>query len=106
RISNVISAVEEFYQSKNLSVADYDTLVAEVNAAKTLAQDAVASQLAVPELDCDGDHPRADVENFKEKRDASIDAMKAYRDAVKKLVDAVKAAAESASEGEGVENEQ
>ena len=34
RISNVVSAVEEFYQSKNLSVADYDTLVAEVNAAK------------------------------------------------------------------------
>lgn len=94
-ITRVATAVETFYTSKNLSVSNYDSLVAEANAAKSVAETAMQSQLAIPTLDCNGKHPRADVASFKEKRQDSVDAMKAYRDAVKKLIKAVRTAAEA-----------
>ncbi len=96
RITQVTTAVEAFYTKNKLSVSNYTDLVATVDAAKAVAQTAMASQKAIPELDCSGDHPRADVTDFKQKRADSIDAMKAYRDAVKALVQAVKTAADTA----------
>lgn len=101
RITKVSEAVQAFYVKKNLTVANYDDLVAQVNAAKSVAQSATEAQTAVPSINCDGDHPRADIADFKEKRSASIDAIKAYRDAVKALVKAVKAAAEATQTSEG-----
>lgn len=98
RITKVSEAVQAFYVKKNLTVANYDDLVAQVNAAKSVAQTATDAQTAIPSLNCDGDHPRADVADFKEKRSASIDAIKAYRDAVKALVKAVKEAASAAAQ--------
>lgn len=101
RITKVSEAVQAFYVKKGLTVENYDDLVAQVSAAKSVAQSATEAQVAVPTLNCDGDHPRADVADFKEKRSASIDAVKAYRDAVKALVKAVKAAAETTKVSEG-----
>ncbi len=98
RITKISDAVQAFYVKKQLTVANYDDLVAAIAAAKTAAQTATASQLAIPALNCSGDHPRADVADFKEKRAGSIDAMRAYRDAVKELVKAVKTAAEAAKD--------
>lgn len=98
RISQIATAVQNFYVKKQLSVANYDDLVANVAAAKTVAEQAVSQQKAIPELKCDGEHPRADVTEFKAKKDAAKDAVKAYRDAVKALVKAVKAAAEKTEE--------
>jgi chromosome segregation ATPase len=92
RITKIAEAVEAFYVKKQLSVANYDDLVAKVNAAKAVAESATQAQQQIPSLDCSGDHPRADVADFKEKRSGSIDAVKAYRDAVKDLVKAVKTA--------------
>lgn len=99
RITKVSEAVQAFYVKKELSVANYDDLVAQVNAAKSVAQAATTAQTTIPSVNCDGDHPRADIADFKEKRSASIDAMKAYRDAVKALVKAVREAASQVSEG-------
>lgn len=101
RITKVSEAVQAFYVKKGLTVENYDDLVAKVSAAKSIARSATEAQVAVPTLNCDGDHPRADVADFKEKRSASIDAVKAYRDAVKALVKAVKAAAETTKVSEG-----
>jgi hypothetical protein len=95
RITKVSDAVQAFYAKKELSVANYDDLVAQVSAAKSVAQTAVSAQTAVAPVDCNGEKPRADIADFKEKRSASIDAVKAYRDAVKALVKAVKEAAAS-----------
>lgn len=96
QITKISDAVQAFYTKKQLSVANYDDLVAKVSAAKSLAETATQAQQQIPSLDCSGDHPRADVADFKDKRSTSIDAVKAYRDAVKDLVKAVKAAAEAA----------
>jgi hypothetical protein len=93
-ITKISDAVQKFYIEKQLSVSNYAALVAAVDAAKAAAQTATSAQTAIPQLDCSGEHPRADVSNFKSKRADSIDAMKAYRDAVKALVQAVKSSAD------------
>jgi hypothetical protein len=98
RIGKVADAVEAYATKNNLTIANYSDLVAKVDAAKALAQTAMDAQQKAPEFDCSGDHPRADVADFKTKRSDSIDAMKAYRDAVKSLVQAVKAAADSSKD--------
>lgn len=99
KITRISEAVQKFYTDKNLSVANYDDLLAEVVAAKGIAQSSIDAQQAVPELDCDSEHPRADVTDFRQKRLDTVDAMKAYRDAVKSLAQAVRTAAKS-TEGE------
>jgi len=106
RISQITTAVEDFYAKKGLTVDGYDALVTNVNVAKGVAQTAMSDQQAIPSLDCSGDHPRADVTDFRIKRSASIDAMKAYRDAVKNLVTAVKTAAHAATVSEDSHNAQ
>lgn len=95
QITKIANAVEAFKVKKNLDVANYTDLVAKVDAAKAVAESAVQAQQQIPSLDCSGEHPRADVADFKDKRSASTNAVKAYRDAVKDLVKAVKAAAEA-----------
>lgn len=98
RITKISEATQTFYTEKQLVVTNYDELVAKVAAAKVVAESAVQSQQQIPSLDCNGDHPRAEVSAYKERHSTAIDAIKAYRDAVKELVRAVKAAAETANQ--------
>ena len=93
RISKISEAVQSFYSKKQLTVANYEELLAKVAAAKTVAESALEAQQQIPSLDCSGDRPRANVADFKDKRATAIDAVKAYRDAVKDLARAVKTAA-------------
>jgi hypothetical protein len=92
RISEIQLAIQEFYTEKKLTVAGYDDLVAAADAAQAAAETSMKAQLQAPRLDCDGTQPRADMYDFREKRSASIDAMKEYRDAVKELGKAVREA--------------
>lgn len=93
RITKISEAIKKFYSEQNsLQVANYDDLATAVDAAEEAAKTALDGQLAVPELNCDGDHPRADVTDFRQKRLDSIDAMKAFRDAVRELGKAIRAA--------------
>jgi predicted transcriptional regulator len=98
RIGSVSDAVQAYVTKNNLTVPNYADLVAKVDAAKTIAQTAMDAQQNTPEFDCSGEHPRADVTDFKSKRSDSIDAMKAYREAVRALVQAVKAVADTSKE--------
>lgn len=97
RITKISDAVQSFYIDKQLTVTNYADLLAKVNAAKVVADSALQAQQQIPALDCSGDHPRADVTDFKDKRATAIDAVRAYRDAVKELARAIKTAAEAAS---------
>lgn len=99
RITKIATAVKDYYVSKNLSVSNYNELAAAVDATQSVAQSALSAQVAIPSLDCSGDHPRADAAGFKENHQQTVDAMKAYRDAVKNLVKAVRAAASALAEG-------
>lgn len=100
RITKISDAIQTFVTKKELTIENYDTLVASVAAAKETAQASMTSQQSAPDLDCSGDKPRSDIADFKTKRLASIDAMQAYRDAVKALASAVKQAAKAAEEAE------
>jgi hypothetical protein len=95
QVTKIADAVQMFYVKKSLSVANYDDLVTKIKATEAVAEQATQAQQQIPSLDCSGDHPRADVADFKDKRSTSIDAVKAYRDAVRDLVKAVKAATEA-----------
>lgn len=103
RITNMSDAVQRFYTEKNLSIDNYNETLAKVAAAKSAAEEAMSAQHAATTLNCNGNQPRADMSEFKEKRSSSIDAMTLYRAAVKELVSAVKQAAKDAREAKGVE---
>lgn len=98
RITKIADAVQAFKTKKDVQVENYDELLAKVAAAKSVAESSVEAQQQVPSLNCDGERPKADMSDFKDKRSASIEAVKEYRDAVKELVKAVKAALDAVKE--------
>ena len=100
RITQIHEAITNFYGEKELTVTDYDSLIASVIVAQGVAQTSINDQKAVPSLNCDSDEPRADLSDFRQKRHDSIDAIKAYRDAVKDLAKAVKEAVRTSKAGE------
>lgn len=92
-ISAVSTKVQEFKNSKNLTVENYDTLLAAVESSKATAQAAVdAVKNTQVEFKCDGTDPKGTASSFKEAVKAQNDALKAYRDAVKDLIKAVRQA--------------
>lgn len=96
-ISKIAAEAQDYYTKKQLSVSNYDELVSTVAVAKDAAQAAMDAQTATPNLSCDSLAPRDNLQQFRDKRLTSIDTMKIYRDAVKKLVDAIKTASHSQS---------
>ena len=85
---------QEFYKDKNLSLANYDELVADVEAKQALAEDAIEQlKSSDVEFDCSGEDPLGIVETFKDARDELRVAMKDYKTSVKNLIVGVKSAA-------------
>jgi len=96
RITSIYEISTVFYTEKGLTVADYETLVANVETAKTAASTANRDLLTAPKLSCESDGPQADVQAFRNKRLDKVDAFAAYRDDVKTLVKAIRDAAKTA----------
>lgn len=95
RIMKVSDAVQKFYSDKQLTSDNYTNLLEVVNDAKVAAQSSMTEQQSLPSIDCNGDHPKSDVADFRQKREVSVDAMRTYRDAVKQLTTTVKQAAQT-----------
>lgn len=93
RITEVYNKTTKFYTDKNLTVSNYAALVAKVEAAKIAASTADKNLAAAPKLSCESDGPKADMQAFRNKRLDKVEALGAYRDAVKALVKAVRDAA-------------
>jgi hypothetical protein len=91
-----VERIQQFYTNKNLNVANYDQLVASVNAKKEAVQGALASLKAVPGFDCNSDNPVGNVDDYKAKLAAVRNALKDYRSAITALLVAVKTAAQTA----------
>lgn len=96
RITSASDKILAFSNKKSLSFENYDAIVAKIDAAKSAAESTMSAQQSSVTLNCDGEHPRADMSEFKEKRSDSVDAMMLYRDSVKELATAVKQAAKDA----------
>jgi len=92
--SKITDRVQNFYVTNELSVDNYDTLVAAVNDKKATAQGLVtALKGLIVDFDCEGDDPKGVTEVFKTKLKETITTLKEYKTAVKNLIVAVKTAA-------------
>jgi len=93
RIAKIYDLTVAFYDEKDLSISNYDELVANVATTKAAAETALRELKDAPELSCDSDGPKADIQAFRNKRLDKVEAFSAYRDAVKAFVKAVREAA-------------
>src|SRR6185369_3265620 len=89
--STIAERTETFYTNKGKTLSNYDALVADVNAKKAAAQTTVdATKTAVTVFKCDGTDPKGAAASFKDALKNEIDALKAYKTAVKNLIVGVK----------------
>lgn len=97
RITTIYTQTTQFYETKALTVSNYADLIATIETAKTAAAAADQDLTNISTFSCDSDGPKADIQAFRNKRLDKVDAMGAYRDAVKTLVKAVRDAAKAAT---------
>jgi hypothetical protein len=92
--TTVADRAEKFYTDNNLSLANYTTLVANVNSQKTTAQSTV-DQIKADSVSfsCTGSDPKAALATFKTDLKAETTALKNYRTAVKNLIVGIKSVA-------------
>ncbi|MDQ2973769.1 MAG: hypothetical protein M3Q79_04845 [bacterium] len=82
-----------FSVEKNKKPANYDVLVAEVEAKRTAAQTLVDDiKTKSSEFECDAEDPKGKANGFKELLKSEISALKEYKTAVKNLIVGVKSA--------------
>lgn len=89
--TTIATRTEDFYARKGKVLANYDALVAEVNAKKAAVQtiiDNEASNNAT--FSCSGDNPREIIRAFNDQLRAKIQALKEYKVAIKNLIVGVK----------------
>ena len=91
--TKIADRVEAFYKDKGRTVANYDALVAEVDAKRQAAETAIESTKSVDGVfSCDSDNPKIASEQFRDAFKAQVAALKDYRTAIKNLIVAVKSA--------------
>ena len=89
--AGIATRAENFYTEKGKTLSNYDALVTDVNNKKAAAQLAVnAVKSAAPTFKCDGDNPKATATSFKNIVKIQIDALNAYKTAVKNLIVGIK----------------
>lgn len=93
RITKISELIKKFYVKKELKVAEYDTLIADINVKRATAKEYLDILLANSGIDCNAESPREMVKEFRDDRKEKIEAMKAYRESVRKLLQAVRQAA-------------
>lgn len=102
-LESITARVEEFKTRKNLTVENYDALVADVAAQKALVQSLATTVKEQADTFTCGEEPgqaSASLAAFKDALQQQIEALKAYKTSVKNLIVAVRAAAVQA-EGAG-----
>jgi hypothetical protein len=96
-VDTISARIQQYVTTKQLTVTNYDALLASVASAKATAQSANATvKAAQPSFNCDGTDPAGAADSFKALTKGRDDAVKAYRDSVKALLVAVKAAQKAA----------
>lgn len=96
--STIATRVENFYTTKGNTLGNYDTLVANVNAQQTAAQNAVdIIKVDSTGFSCDSSSPKAFVNSFKDSLKSEISALQTYRTSVKNLIVGVKSVQKTTS---------
>lgn len=96
---SVLTRVQDFYTSKHLNVANYDTLLATATAKQADAQKAVDALKALDvSIDCTQTDPAQTVSALKTAVANARAALQAYRTAIKDLIVAIKGASTAQTE--------
>jgi hypothetical protein len=91
--NSIFTKVQQFHDSKQLNVSNYDTLVAAATAKQSAAQSAVAALKALNvQIDCTQTDPASTVATIKSAVADARNSLQAYRSALKDLVVALKGA--------------
>ena len=90
RITMASEKAQAFYIKQGNVLANYDALVATVASTKTAAQAAIDTLSSTADFTCTSDAPKSDIQEFKTHRVHKIEALSAYRDAVKALIKGIK----------------
>jgi hypothetical protein len=101
--TTIANRVKAFYINKNLSLANYEELVAAVDTAKTDAQATLETLKGLTAFDCNAEDPKGDAEAFKLAQKALNEDLKSYRTAVKDLIVGVKSSKNNGTNSEGSE---
>lgn len=95
----IAERVQKYYTDNNLSLSNYDELVAAIETARTQAQNTFrAMETNGGSFSCEDSDPKAYTNQFKNSFNEAVDGLKAYKTAVRNLIVGVKSVAE-ASEG-------
>lgn len=90
-IDKIVERTQKYKTDKNLTVANYDTLLAAANAKKVAAQAAAeAVEAGKVAFKCDGTDPKGNAAVFKQLMQGQVEAIKAYRSSAIELLKAVK----------------
>lgn len=99
--NTIAQRVETFKTTKNVTVSNYDQLVATLQADQTKATSDLAAMKSNGTLDCTSSDPKGMVSAFQTDLKQEISDLKAYRTDVKNLIVAVKTAVGDASSSNG-----
>lgn len=100
QITRISDAAQQFYNSHQLNVENYDTVLHAVSSARTAAANALTQLTQTPKFSCDSTTPQSDFMTLKAHRDTSVEALKVYRDAVSTLITTLKQT-QTAPSGQG-----
>lgn len=106
-LDKIVERVKSFKEDKNLTVANYDALLEQVETKKLVVenlQETIKTQAEV-EFNCERGATLEQVKAFGDVLHQQIDALKEYKTAVKNLIVAVKTSVDATKTEEGDDNE-
>lgn len=92
KFDTVSKRVQAFYEKQGLSTGQYETLVEAVTSTEATVQADIDSLKASGTFSCEGTDPKAMAQTFKGNLQAAAENLKAYRTALKALIEDVRSA--------------
>jgi len=92
RLTKVSELIQKYYESNNLSIDNYSSLVTDINVKRSMANTKLNMMITYGSFSCDEDNPRQAILDYRDSRKAKVAAMKAYRQSIRTLLTEVKSA--------------
>ena len=98
KFTSIADRVQEYYLGSGKTVANYDTLVADIQTKKGLVDESLTkTQTDLEGFSCEADNPRGLLTQFRLDVQATKTALKNYRTSIKNLIVAVRSATGAAN---------
>ncbi|MBX4201454.1 hypothetical protein KW803_00965 [Candidatus Saccharibacteria bacterium] len=101
----IYSRVKTFYEDKNLSVSDYDSLTADVDTAQAGAATSIEALSSLDvSVDCTSQNVAETVSTFQQGVKSTRDSLKTYRTSLTHLIKSIKGASTSTDKSTNTES--